>query len=134
MPASECSACLTGCAKRGCPRVERRRAAHSSTLLTYKRVHRQLRVDAVEKVRGILLTRNNRIIGPDFLNRTCAFEAHFESIWLRDHPKIFFSTASVKGCPRDNVGRASGVLQIAADSHLPLRSAALGQQRTTCPL
>ena len=38
--------------------------------------------DAVEKVLGILLTRNNRIIGLDFLNRTCAFEAHFESILL----------------------------------------------------
>ena len=33
--------------------------------------------DAVEKVRGVLLTRNNRIIGVDFLNRTCALNARF---------------------------------------------------------
>jgi len=46
--------------------------------------------DAVEKVRGILLIRNNRIIRVGFLNRTCAFDAHFESILLRDPPKIFF--------------------------------------------
>jgi hypothetical protein len=46
--------------------------------------------DAVEKVRGIPRTRNNRIIGVDFLNRTCAFDAHFESISLGDPPKIFF--------------------------------------------
>jgi hypothetical protein len=52
-------------------------------------------VDAVEKVRRILLVRNNRIIGVDCLNRTCAFDAHFESILLRDPPH-FFSTASVK--------------------------------------
>jgi hypothetical protein len=29
--------------------------------------------DAVEKVRGILLTRSNRTIGVDLLNRACAF-------------------------------------------------------------
>src|SRR5215471_20259628 len=46
--------------------------------------------DAVEKVCGILLTCNNRIIGVDFLNRTCAFDAVFESILLREPPKIFF--------------------------------------------
>jgi hypothetical protein len=55
-------------------------------------VGRRLRVDAVEKVRGIQLTRNNRIIGLDFLNRTCAFEAHFESILLREPPKSFFDS------------------------------------------
>jgi hypothetical protein len=38
--------------------------------------------DAVEKVRGIPLTRNNRIIGVDFLNRTFVFDAHFESMLL----------------------------------------------------
>ncbi len=42
--------------------------------------------DAVEKVRSIRPTRNNRIIGVDFLNRTCAFDPHFESILLRDPP------------------------------------------------
>jgi len=46
--------------------------------------------DAVEKVRDILLTRNNRIMGVDFLNRTCAFDAHFESILLRKPPKNLF--------------------------------------------
>jgi len=33
----------------------------------------QLLTDAVEKVRGILLTRNNRIIGVEFLNRTLSW-------------------------------------------------------------
>jgi hypothetical protein len=53
---------------------------------------------AVEKARDILLTRNDRIIGVDFLNRTCAFDTHFESILLRDPPKIFFPTASAQDC------------------------------------
>ena len=56
----------------------------------------QVWVDAVEKVRGILLTRNNRIVGVDFLNRTCAFDAHFESILLRDPPKSFFDSIGQK--------------------------------------
>jgi hypothetical protein len=47
-------------------------------------------VDTVEKVRASLLTRNNRIVRVDFLNRTCAVDAHFESMLLRDPPKIFF--------------------------------------------
>ena len=47
-------------------------------------------VDAVEKVGSILLERNNRVIGVDFLNRTCAFDPHFESMLRRDPPKIFF--------------------------------------------
>jgi hypothetical protein len=59
-------------------------------------VARLILIDAVEKVRGILLTRNNRIVGLDSLNRTCAFEAHFESILLRDPPKNLFSTASTQ--------------------------------------
>ena len=46
--------------------------------------------DAVEKVRGIPLTRNNRIIGVDSLNRTCASVVHFKSILLGEPPKIFF--------------------------------------------
>src|SRR5262249_42100367 len=50
----------------------------------------RLWADAVEKVRGIRLERNNRIIGADFLNRTCAFGPHFESILLGDPAKIFF--------------------------------------------
>jgi hypothetical protein len=53
---------------------------------------RQPVTDAVEKVRGTLLTRNNRIILVDFSNRTCAFHADFESILLRDHPKSFFDS------------------------------------------
>lgn len=51
---------------------------------------RPLLTDAVEKVRCILLTRNNRIIGVNFLNRTCTLGAHFESMLLREPPKIFF--------------------------------------------
>jgi hypothetical protein len=51
--------------------------------------------DAVGKVRGILLTRNNQIIGVNFLHRTYALDAYFESILLRDPPpKTLFSTAS----------------------------------------
>ena len=34
--------------------------------------------------------RNNRIIGLDFLNRTCAFETHFESMLLGEPSKIVF--------------------------------------------
>ncbi len=34
--------------------------------------------------------RNNRIIGVDFLNRTCAFDAHFESMLLGEPSKIVF--------------------------------------------
>jgi hypothetical protein len=45
--------------------------------------------DAVEKVGRILLERNNRIIGTDFLDRTCAFDPHFGSM-LREDPKLFF--------------------------------------------
>ena len=50
----------------------------------------QSRADAVEKVRSILLTRNNRIRGVDFLSRTCAFDAHFESMLLGEPSKIVF--------------------------------------------
>ena len=46
--------------------------------------------DAVEKVGAILLEWNNRIIGVDFLNRTCAVDAQFESMLLREPLKIFF--------------------------------------------
>jgi hypothetical protein len=52
------------------------------------RVRRQLRVDAVEKVRGILLTSNNRIIRVGFwielalstlmLNRCCSYRFHIK--------------------------------------------------------
>jgi hypothetical protein len=51
---------------------------------------RRLWVDVVEKVGGTLLERNNRIIRGDFLNRTCAFDPHFESMLHKDPPKIFF--------------------------------------------
>src|SRR5258708_26093860 len=50
--------------------------------------------DAVEKVRGIRATSNNRIIRVDTLNGAYAFGAHLESILLRHPYKIFFSTAS----------------------------------------
>jgi hypothetical protein len=46
--------------------------------------------DAVEKVGVILLTRNNRIIGVDFLNRSFAIDTHFESMLLGEPSKIFF--------------------------------------------
>jgi hypothetical protein len=35
-------------------------------------------VDAVEKVGGMLLARNSRIMITDFYNRSCAFDARFE--------------------------------------------------------
>jgi putative transposase len=39
---------------------------------------------------GILLTRNNRLIGVAFLNRTFAIDAHFESMLLGEPSKVFF--------------------------------------------
>jgi hypothetical protein len=41
-------------------------------------------VDSVEKVRDTPAARNNRIIGGNPLNRTCAFDAFLESILLTD--------------------------------------------------
>ncbi len=58
------------------------------------RTTRQRWADAVEKVRGIRATSNNRIIRVDTLNGAYAFGAHLESILLRHPYKIFFSTAS----------------------------------------
>jgi hypothetical protein len=43
-----------------------------------------------KKSGGILPERNNGIIGVDFLNRTCAFGPHFESMLGRESPIIFF--------------------------------------------
>jgi micrococcal nuclease len=43
---------------------------------------RRLWCDTVEKVCGMPSTRNNRINIADFLNRSCAFDARFESILL----------------------------------------------------
>jgi hypothetical protein len=40
--------------------------------------------------------RNNRIVGDDFLNRSCAFGGRLESILLGDPPQNPFSTVSVK--------------------------------------
>jgi hypothetical protein len=50
--------------------------------------------DAVEKVGGMPLARNNRIMGANFLNQSCAFDARLESILLGDPPQNPFSTAS----------------------------------------
>src|SRR4029453_14635668 len=50
--------------------------------------------DAVEKVGDGAPTRNNRIAGDDFLNRTCAFGGRLESILFRGPPQNAFSTAS----------------------------------------
>jgi len=55
-----------------------------------------LRVDAVEKGRGMPPARNYRISGDDILNRSCAFHAGLESILLGDPSQNPFSTASVK--------------------------------------
>ena len=60
--------------------------------------------DAVEKVRGILPTRNNRVIGAGFLNRTCAFEAHFES----EPPKKSFFDSIGPSCHHEQHGKLSG--------------------------
>jgi hypothetical protein len=49
--------------------------------------------DAVEKVLGMPPARNNRIMGAEFLNRSCAFDARLESMLLGDPPKNPFSTA-----------------------------------------
>jgi hypothetical protein len=70
-------------------------------------------VRCCQKVRDILLIRNNRIIGVDFLDRTCDFDAHFESILLRDSPKIFF----------DSIGHAGGDVKSRAGCRSSLRPA-----------
>jgi hypothetical protein len=46
--------------------------------------------DAVKKVGGMPLARNNRIMGANFLNQSCAFDARLESILLGDPLKILF--------------------------------------------
>jgi hypothetical protein len=50
----------------------------------------QLVADAVEKVCRKMPARNNRIEGTDILNRSCAFDAYLESIFLEEPLKIFF--------------------------------------------
>jgi hypothetical protein len=49
-----------------------------------------LRIDAVEKVGGMPSVRNKRIVGDDFLNRSCALGLRLESILLGDPLKILF--------------------------------------------
>jgi hypothetical protein len=44
--------------------------------------------DAVDKVRGVLLECNNRIIGADFLNQTCASDARFGSVFAQPAPRL----------------------------------------------
>jgi len=46
--------------------------------------------DAVEKVPGMPPARNKRIMGAEFLNRSCAFDARLESMLLGDPLKILF--------------------------------------------
>jgi hypothetical protein len=48
----------------------------------------------VEKVDGMRPERNNRIVGDDLLNRSCAFGGRLESILLGDPPQNPFSTVS----------------------------------------
>ena len=55
-----------------------------------------LMTDAVKKVGGIPLARNNRIMEADFLNRCCSFNARLESILLGDPPQNPFSTVSTQ--------------------------------------
>ena len=68
--------------------------------------------DAVEKVRSVPSARNNRIILADFLNRSCAFDARFESILLaaaaqnpfqqhRPESRGLFEVASSASAPRE---------------------------------
>jgi hypothetical protein len=58
-----------------------------------------LRVDAVEKVGGALRGRNNRIIGDDFLNRSCAFGDRLQSILFGDSPSRSSFNSSGQGRP-----------------------------------
>jgi len=51
-------------------------------------------VDAVEKVRSMPPTRNNRINETYFLNRSCASQAILESMLLGRPLKLFFLTVS----------------------------------------
>jgi hypothetical protein len=66
-------------------------------------------VDAVEKVTGMPPARNNRIMGTEFLNRSCAFDARLESMLLGDPPQNPFSTASVTSSKarREHIVRCS---------------------------
>jgi len=71
-----------------------------------------LLTDAVEKVDDMPPARNNRIMGADFLNRSCAFDARLESMLLGGPPRNPFSTASVKSrgpkhSPRPSAGSAA---------------------------
>src|ERR1700680_3324031 len=77
-------------------------------------------VDTVEKVPGMSPARNKRIMGVEFLNRSCAFDARLESMLLGDPPKNPFSTASVKIGHSDYVCYMTGC-QLKADLHARLR-------------
>jgi len=62
-------------------------------LLGRQTSHRwQRRIDAVEKVRGIPLERNNRIIRVYFLNRTCAFHVILNQCCAEILQKSFFDS------------------------------------------
>jgi hypothetical protein len=74
-------------------------------------------------------TRNNRINIADFLNRSCTFDARFESILLGATPQNPFSTVSVKnGCGGRSTG-TSVVPRIADDFGARRKSAAVAKSR-----
>jgi hypothetical protein len=82
--------------------------------------------DGVEEVRGIPLTRNNRIIGVDRLNRTCVFDASFESILLRHRPKILFqqhrpkaAVAGIRAIRRFEMKSRRGSVSILTETGVP---------------
>ena len=76
--------------------------------------------DAVEKVCSVPSARNNRIILADFLNRSCAFDARFESILLAAPPKILFQqhrpVAEVTACSITFFGESFFTIQTNAQA------------------
>jgi hypothetical protein len=83
--------------------------------------------DTVEKVRSMAPPRNNRNDEADFLNRSCAFDAGFESMLLGDPSQNPFSTVSVKNvgpgtarlAPNFRYGRKVGKPETTAMCHNP---------------
>ena len=59
-------------------------------MLLFAAVRCPLLADTVEKGLSMRPARNNRIMGADFLNQSCVFDVHLESMLLRAPLKILF--------------------------------------------
>jgi hypothetical protein len=85
---------------------------HRSGSASCQAIGGQTMTDGVDKVRGMSWTSNNRIIGVNFLNRTCAFDTHCESILLRDPPNSTASTLLFPQTARSRPHRRAGIRSI----------------------